>query len=115
IAFSSEKADKANKAENGIENVLEFVGRPLPEVYSADLSEFAFAAGVKLMATFRPDIMYLSTTDYVQHKAAPGTEAANDFYQMFDGYVGALDAAGCTVVITADHGMNDKHRSDGQP
>ncbi|MCM8732470.1 phosphonoacetate hydrolase [Hephaestia sp. GCM10023244] len=115
IAFSSEKADKANKAENGIENVLDFVGRPLPEVYSADLSEFAFAAGVKLMATFRPDIMYLSTTDYVQHKAAPGTKAANDFYQMFDGYVGALDAAGCTVVITADHGMNDKHRSDGQP
>jgi phosphonoacetate hydrolase len=53
--------------------------------------------------------MYLSTTDYVQHKAAPGSAVANAFYAMFDTYVGQLDAAGCTLVITADHGMNDKH------
>ncbi|MCK8675799.1 alkaline phosphatase family protein, partial [Rhodococcus sp. HM1] len=58
IAFSSEKADKANKAENGIDDVLDFVGLRLPEVYSADLSEFVFAAGVKLLKTFRPDVMY---------------------------------------------------------
>ncbi|WP_020186332.1 phosphonoacetate hydrolase [Methylopila sp. 73B] len=115
IAFSSEKADKANLAENGIENVLEFVGKPVPEVYSADLSEFVFAAGVKLLNGFRPDVMYLSTTDYVQHKAAPGSEVANSFYAMFDRYVGQLDAAGCTLVMTADHGMNDKHLPNGEP
>ena len=115
IAFSSEKADRANLAENGIENVLDFVGLPLPEVYSADLSEFVFAAGVKLLSSFRPDVMYLSTTDYVQHKAAPGSEVANSFYAMFDRYVGELDAAGCTLVMTADHGMNDKHLADGSP
>ena len=115
IAFSSEKADKANAGDNGIDDVLDFVGLPLPEVYSADLSEFVFAAGVKLLKTFRPDVMYLSTTDYVQHKAAPGTEVANSFYAMFDRYVGELDAAGCTLVMTADHGMNDKHLANGQP
>ena len=115
IAFSSEKADKANMAENGIENVLEFVGMPLPEVYSADLSEFVFAAGVRLLRTYRPDLMYLSTTDYVQHKAAPGSPIADSFYKMFDGYVGELDALGCVLVMTADHGMNDKHLPDGQP
>ncbi|MCW0000258.1 phosphonoacetate hydrolase [Pararhizobium sp. YC-54] len=115
IAFSSEKANRANMAENGMENVLDFVGQPLPEVYSADLSEFVFAAGVKLLKTFRPDVMYLSTTDYVQHKAAPGSESANDFYEMFDRYVGQLDAAGCTLVMTADHGMNDKHLPNGEP
>jgi phosphonoacetate hydrolase len=115
VAFSSEKADKANMAENGIENVLDFVGLPLPDVYSADLSEFVFAAGVKLLGSFRPDVMYLSTTDYVQHKAAPGSEVANSFYAMFDRYVGELDAAGCTLVVTADHGMNDKHLADGSP
>lgn len=115
IAFSSEKADKATKADNGIEDVLDFVGLPLPDVYSADLSEFIFAAGVKLLKSFRPDLMYLSTTDYVQHKAAPGAKAANDFYAMFDRYIGELDAAGCTIVITADHGMNDKHDADQQP
>ena len=115
IAFSSEKADKANRPENGIENVLDFVGMPVPSVYSADLSEFVFAAGVKLLETFKPDLMYLSTTDYVQHKAGPGSEMADSFYAMFDSYVGKLDALGCTLVITADHGMNDKHLANGEP
>ena len=43
----------------------------------------------KLMQTRRPDVMYLSTTDYVQHKHAPGTAGANAFYAMMDGYLGA--------------------------
>lgn len=115
IAFSSEKADKATKAENGIDDVLGFVGLPLPDVYSAELSEFVLAAGVKLLASFRPDLMYLSTTDYIQHKAAPGSNVANLFYTMLDRYVGALDAAGCVLVLTADHGMNDKHLASGEP
>ena len=115
IAFSAEKADQATLAGNGIGNVPSFVGKPLPDVYSADLSEFVFAAGVKLLETFHPDLMYLSTTDYVQHKAAPGTPKANDFYAMFDHYVGQLDAAGCVLAITADHGMNGKHRANGEP
>jgi phosphonoacetate hydrolase len=115
IAFSSERADKATKADNGIDNVTEFVGMGLPDVYSAALSEFVFAAGVKLVETFRPDAMYLSTTDYIQHKAAPGSKIANDFYAMIDGYLARLHALGCVVVATADHGMNDKHLADGTP
>jgi phosphonoacetate hydrolase len=115
IAFSAEKADTATRAANGLDQALAFVGSPLPPVYSAALSEFAFAAGVKLLASFRPDVMYLSTTDYVQHKAPPGSEAADAFYAMADRYVGALDGAGAVVVLTADHGMNDKHLADGSP
>lgn len=115
IAFSSEKADKATKEANGIGDLLNFVGMPLPEVYSADLSEFVFAAGVKLLKTFRPDVMYLSTTDYIQHKAAPGSDIANAFYAMIDRYVGELDALGCVLALTADHGMNDKHLANGEP
>ncbi len=115
ICFSSEKADKANLADNGIADVLNFVGKPLPEVYSADLSEFVFAAGVKLLKRDRPDLMYLSTTDYVQHKFAPGSAGANSFYAMMDGYVGQLDALDCNLIIVADHGMKDKHLADGKP
>ena len=115
IAFSSEKANQATLANNGITDVLQFVGKLLPEVYSADLSEFIFAAGVKLLARDKPDLMYLSTTDYVQHKYAPGSAGANSFYKMMDGYLGALDAQGATVVIVADHGMKDKHLADGSP
>lgn len=115
IAFSSEKADQATKKDNGIDDLLNFVGLPLPEVYSADLSRFVFAAGVKLVEHHRPDLMYLSTTDYIQHKVGPGTKIANDFYAMIDGYLGQLDALGCNVVATADHGMNDKYTPDGKP
>jgi phosphonoacetate hydrolase len=115
IAFSSEKADQATMKANGIDDVLNFVGLPLPEVYSADLSEFVFAAGVKLVQRYRPDLMYLSTTDYIQHKVGPGTKIANDFYAMIDLYLAQLDSSGCTIVATADHGMNDKFMSGGQP
>jgi phosphonoacetate hydrolase len=105
-SYSAEKAD---------EQLCKFVGLPLPDVYSAGLSEFVFATGVKLMERDRPEIMYLSTTDYIQHKHAPGTPVANDFYAMMDGYMAKLDAMGCTIVLTADHGMNAKFGADGQP
>ena len=115
ICFSAEKADQVSMAVNGIDEVLNLVGKPLPSVYSADLSEFVFAAGVKLMQKLRPDVMYLSTTDYVQHKHAPGTPGANAFYAMMDGYLGQLEALGCVIALTADHGMNAKVAMDGTP
>ena len=115
ICFSSEKAHEASLAENGIEEVVKLVGMPVPSVYSAELSEFVFAAGLKLMRSRRPDLMYLSTTDYIQHKYAPGSEGANAFYAMMDRYLGELDALGAVVALTADHGMNAKTRADGSP
>ncbi|HEY3068012.1 MAG TPA: phosphonoacetate hydrolase [Methylomirabilota bacterium] len=115
VCFSAERADRTTAAEHGLADALGFVGRPLPSVYSADLSEFVFAAGVKLLEAERVDIVYLSTTDYVQHKHAPGTPEANAFYRMMDGYLGKLDALGATVALTADHGMNAKTDAAGRP
>ncbi|HVQ74874.1 MAG TPA: phosphonoacetate hydrolase [Candidatus Binatia bacterium] len=113
ICFSSERANETIEAEHGIADALGLVGQPLPSVYSAALSEFVFAAGTKLLASARPDIMYLSTTDYVQHKHAPGTPEANAFYRMMDGYLAAIDGRGATIALTADHGMNAKTDADG--
>jgi phosphonoacetate hydrolase len=115
VCFSSERAAEATRAEHGLEDAAAWLGRPVPSVYSAELSEFVFAAGVKLMETRRPDLLYLSTTDYVQHKHAPGTPEANAFYQMMDGYLARLDALGATVAVTADHGMNGKTDAAGRP
>lgn len=115
ICFSAEKADRATLADGGIANVPALVGKPVPSVYSADLSEFVFAAGVKLLEAERPDVMYLSTTDYVQHKCAPGTSGANDFYAMMDGYLAQMDALGAVIALTADHGMSPKTDAAGQP
>ncbi len=115
ICFSAEHADQASVQTHGITDVLARVGLPRPSVYSADLSEFVFAAGTMLMRTERPDLMYLSTTDYVQHKHAPGTPQANAFYAMMDRYLGELDALGAVIGITADHGMNAKTDAMGRP
>ena len=115
ICFSSEKADVATKVDNGIDNASEWLGRTVPEVYSADLSEFVFAAGVKILKEWSPDVMYLSTTDYIQHKFAPHQQGAKDFYAMTDKYIGELDAMGVALVVTADHGMKPKHDTNGEP
>ncbi|MBM1219996.1 phosphonoacetate hydrolase [Ponticoccus sp. SC2-23] len=115
VAFSSERSGETTKAEHGIDNASDWLGMPVPEVYSADLSEFVFAAGVKLLREWKPDIMYLSTTDYIQHKFAPDEQGAKDFYAMFDRYLAELDATGAAIVVTADHGMKPKHDAKGDP
>ena len=115
ICFSSERADHATMTANGIENASAWLGKPVPEVYSADLSEFVFAAGVKILEEWQPDVMYLSTTDYVQHKFAPEEEGALSFHAMVDGYLGKLDEMGAAIVLTADHGMKPKHDAAGDP
>jgi len=91
VCFSSEKADQVTFEENGIQGIVDLVGMSVPDVYSAELSEFVFAAGVKLM------------------------QGANAFYAMMDGYWAELDKAGAVLALTADHGMNAKHDNAGQP
>ena len=115
ICFSSEKSDQATISENGIDNINNWLGMDVPDVYSQGLSEFVMAAGVKLLYEFKPDIMYLSTTDFIQHKYAPGEEVANTFYAMFDKYIGELNTNNNSIIITADHGMQPKSKSDGTP
>ena len=115
ICFSAEKADKATLSANGIENVLQLVDMALPSTYSAELSEFVMAAGIKLIQTVRPDLIYLSTSDYVQHKYAPGTPQANAFYAMIDSYLSKFDELGVSIALTGDHGMNQKTDAVGRP
>ncbi len=115
ICFSTERSADTTLIENGIDNASAWLNREVPEVYSAALSEFVFEAGVKLLKEFKPDIMYLTTTDYIQHKHAPEDAEAISFYEVFDRYLGELDALGASIVITADHGMKAKHLSDGSP
>jgi phosphonoacetate hydrolase len=115
INFSSEKADQCSKHENGIENVLDLVGMPLPHMYSPELSLFVLEAGVKLLETEKPLIMYLSLTDYIQHKYAPGEPEANRYYRDMDALFGRLDQLGAVVGVVADHGMRDKSNTDGSP
>jgi phosphonoacetate hydrolase len=115
IRFSAEKADRCTLAENGIEGILSLVGMDLPGVYSAELSYLVLRAGVKILETRWPDLMYLSLTDYMQHKYPPGTAESEDFYRRIDLELAKLADLGAVVALTADHGMNDKTNPDGSP
>ena len=115
VSFSSEFAGKCTMKENGIENVLELVGAPQPDMYSMELSLFVLDAGIKLLEQAHRDILYLSLTDYVQHKYAPNESEAKRFYQEIDKRFGRLAELGAVVGLTADHGMNDKSDANGKP
>jgi len=115
ISFSAEKADKCTKAVNGIDNCPAYVGKPVPSEYSADLSLFVLEAGIRLLEREKPDLIYLSLSDYIQHKHAPGSKEATEYYNGIDKALGRLLALGATVALTADHGMNDKSKADGTP
>ncbi|TRZ65830.1 MAG: phosphonoacetate hydrolase [Rhodocyclaceae bacterium] len=115
ISFSSERADQCTLHENGIEDVLKLVGMPLPDMYSMDLSLFVLEAGVRLLERDRAELLFLSLTDYIQHKHAPGDPVANEFYGRIDEKFGRLAELGAVVALTADHGMNDKSTPEGKP
>lgn len=115
VSFSSEFADHCTLEENGIEHVLDYVGLPQPDMYSMELSLFVLEAGVKLLRERRPDLMYLSLTDYVQHKWSPDEAQAKTFYQKLDDAFGRLAEQDIVLALTADHGMSDKSNEQGEP
>ena len=114
IAFSSEKASSAQFTSHGVSDTESLVG-PTPAIYSAEASLYVLKAGVSLLRGDLSDFLYLSTTDYIQHKFAPDAPEALDFYEGIDNELGSLLDFGARVAITADHGMNAKQKADGSP
>lgn len=115
IAFSSEKVDEAKLETHGVEDAEGIIGKPRPEIYSGEASVYVLEAGAALVAQGKADFLYLSLTDFMQHKHAPEDEASLDFYQALDDQIGRLLDLGCVVGITADHGMNAKNTEEGAP
>ena len=115
ICFSSEQADRCTPDEHGIADIETLVGRPKPDMYSADLSLFVLDAGICPVEQNRAQLLYLSLSDYVQHGHAPGEPEALAFHQALDARLARLAELGCIVGLTADHGMNDKALPDGGP
>jgi phosphonoacetate hydrolase len=114
IAFSSEKAAHAKRDTHGIDTVESLVG-PTPPIYSGEASLYVLKAGVTLLREGLTDFLYLSTTDFIQHKFGPEAAEAIEFYAGIDEQLGKLLALGAAVGLTADHGMNAKQKPDGSP
>lgn len=115
IVFSSEKVNEARKDTHGVDNAEDIIGKPRPEIYSGDASIYVLEAGAALVEQGRADFLYLSLTDFMQHKYAPSDPESLEFYGQIDEQIGRLLDAGCIVAATADHGMNAKNDEHGEP
>lgn len=114
ISLSAERAHE--QTIPGDERTIPaIVGRGNPSIYDWDISHYAMEMGLALHARARASLLYVSLTDYVQHKEAPGGPMADRFYARFDELLGAYLDEGFVCGLTADHGMNDKTRADGSP
>lgn len=115
IAISAEKANQAQMATHGIDEVEAKVGYPTPTIYSPEASLFVLRAGTALIEQGLADFLYLSLTDYMQHTYAPEAEESLAFYEEMDKEIGKMLDLGAVIGATADHGMNAKIKSDGTP
>jgi phosphonoacetate hydrolase len=114
VCFSTQHADQTTMEENGIDDALGFVGQELPDMYSEELSLFVLDAGIKFLEQEKkPGLLYLSLTDYVQHKYAPDHPKALEFYKAMDDRFARLEELGATIGLVADHGMKDKCDTEG--
>jgi phosphonoacetate hydrolase len=115
VSLSAEKANEARAATHGVEGLEDIVGEPQPAIYSAEASLYVLRAGAALLERGLADFLYLSLTDYVQHKHAPDDPAAIRFCARIDRELGRILELGAVLGVTADHGMNAKQTPSGEP
>lgn len=115
-ATSAEKAHEHSLPEFGVDDVVALVGRKNPGPYEWDMSHYAMEIALAVSRRSGPiDLLYVSLTDFVQHKQAPGEDMADRFYKRFDELLGEFLDLGYLVGVVADHGMNAKQHADGSP
>ena len=84
----------------------------VPHIYTPEASVYCLQLAASILSLkqetcFAPSLVYISTTDYVQHLYAPDSETSRQFYERIDVQLGELCKMG-RVGVTADHGMNEK-------
>lgn len=110
LTLLNKGADYAVSAEKPPYELSKQLGKP-PEIYSADINIWLMRAALHLVGTISPDLLFLSTTDYVMHKYPPGHKVSDDHLKAIDHILGDICATEPEreIFITADHGMNDKN------
>ena len=91
-SVSAERAHDVGLPAFDIADVQALVGRVHPGIYDWDLSHYAMEIGLAVHRRVGLDLLYVSLTDYVQHKQPPGGEMADRFFQRFDGALGRVRA-----------------------
>jgi phosphonoacetate hydrolase len=112
LALSAERAHEARL--DGVP-VVDLVGRKNPGIYEWDISHYAMEMALAIHDRIGAKVVYVSLTDYVQHKEPPRGPMSDRFHARFDELLGDFLDRGFVCGITADHGMNDKTAPDGSP
>jgi len=83
------------------------------DVYSAEINIWLFKAAMYLIKSQSPDLIYLSTTDYIMHKYPPEHQASIKHLRQIDNLIGEIHELEPEreIYITADHGMNEKRKA----
>jgi phosphonoacetate hydrolase len=91
--------------------LVQTIGPP-PPILSVEVNHWLFRAAAALCSIRPPDLLYLSTTDYAQHKHAPESVESQENLSTLDRLLAVLLDSGpeFAVVVTADHGMVAKTR-----
>ena len=83
---------------------------PVEPIYSCEINWWLLRAVHYTLRKHDPDLVYCSTTDWVQHKYAPNEEMSQLHMHKLDRIIGEIvdDCPEREIYITADHGMLDK-------
>jgi phosphonoacetate hydrolase len=102
-------ADIAIAAEDPPPEYIASIG-PAEDIYSAEINGWLLRALRMVLREHDPDLVYCSTTDWVQHKHAPEEEPSLRHMAELDGIIGKIvdDQPNREIYITADHGMLPK-------
>jgi phosphonoacetate hydrolase len=100
---------------DGLPRASDALAAPVPSIYDWDASLYAMQLGLALGRRLGTRLLYVSLTDFVQHREPPGSELSDRFLVGLDEQVGRYLDAGFRLGLVADHGMNAKTLPDGRP
>lgn len=101
--------DIAVAAEAPSDEYIKAIG-PVEPIYSCEINYWLLRAVQYTLKKHDPDLVYCSTTDWVQHKYAPHEKVSRIHMSELDKIIGEIvdDNPNREIYITADHGMEDK-------
>ena len=103
-------ADIAVAAETPPSEYIQTAG-PIEPIYSVEINWWLLRAVRETLRTHDPELVYCSTTDWVQHKYAPDADLSQVHLAELDRIIGGIidDEPEREIYITADHGMLEKN------
>ncbi|MGE0540682.1 MAG: alkaline phosphatase family protein, partial [Dehalococcoidia bacterium] len=84
-----------------------------PPIYSIEANLWLLRAARLVLERERPDLLYVTSTDYYGHMLPPEAPACRAFFAEADRLIGDIVDTGLplSIGLTADHGMNRKTRA----